>query len=94
MSEETNYFSEKADYSLILAFDSDNPEFTRGVEIGLLWSDLYVPKSEMFIVTMHLSNSEMMLRVAETLGYIVRIKELDSVWCEATFFNDREEQAD
>ena len=77
--------SEDTGYNLVLQFDTDSKEFTRGVEIGLLWAELFISKPQTFEATLHLSNCEMLMRVAETLGYTVSIKELDDTWLEATF---------
>ena len=49
----------------MLPFDTDDPEFRRGVEAGALWAHLehepYVAK------TVHADNAEMVMRIAEAL---------------------------
>lgn len=54
-------------HRLLLAFDSDDPEFTRGVEIGLLWMRCQheAPPVEAIV---HASNIEMVMRVADAYG--------------------------
>lgn len=53
-------------YNLVLPFDTDDPEFRRGVEAGALWAHLehepYVAK------TVHADNAEMVMRIAEALS--------------------------
>lgn len=62
-------------FELVVAFDSDTAEFTRGVEVGVLWQRL---RSEPLPVTavVHASNAEMVLRVAEAVGASVRADDL------------------
>lgn len=50
-------------YGLALPFDSDDPEFTRGVEIGRLWEQFKQPVA--FEQTIHVENAEMVLRILE-----------------------------
>lgn len=56
---------DEARYGLVLPFDTDDPEFRRGVEAGALWAHLehepYVAK------TVHADNAEMVIRIAEAL---------------------------
>lgn len=53
--------------TLVLPFDSDDPEFTRGVEIGMAYSTLRDWDGPQTF-TMHASNLEMILRLAESTG--------------------------
>lgn len=53
-------------YGLALAFDSDDPEFARGVEVGRLWEQLKDP--EPLEQTIHAGNVEMAVRMAEATG--------------------------
>jgi hypothetical protein len=52
-------------HRLVLPFDTDDPEFRRGVEAGALWAHLehepYVAK------TVHMDNAERVMRIAEVL---------------------------
>lgn len=70
--------------TLRLPFDTDDPEFTRGVEIGLLWAALRDnPGTQVF--TLHATNAEMILRVAEVTGRAVRSLELGEDWLDVRF---------
>lgn len=63
------------DYSLVLAFDSDDPEFTRGFNAGAIYGWLSanpavgVNAEPPFAV--RADNLEMVLRIGEALGYEV-----------------------
>lgn len=64
-------------YVLALPFDTDDPEFTRGVEVGLTYA-MAQAAEEPFEVTMHASNSEMAIRIAEATRRAVRSEDLKS----------------
>lgn len=69
----------------ILAFDSDHPEFMRGVEVGMhfmMLQDAELPAR----VVVHLSNAEMMLRIAEALGLACSSQEVDDEYMVLTYF--------
>lgn len=53
-------------FSLALAFDTDDPEFCRGVEIGSLWERFKHP--EAFEATIRAVNAEMVIRIGESTG--------------------------
>lgn len=59
---------------LVLPFDSDDPEFTRGVEVGIIYAAMrYLPpEADRYVRTIHTSNLEMVLRMAERAGWSVR----------------------
>ena len=70
-------------HSLALAFDTPGADFMRGVEVGRLWEQL---KGEAAVEQeLHVSNAEMVLRLAEATGRRVRVSELDDTWMLATF---------
>lgn len=48
---------------LICPFDSDDPEFVRGFEVGALWERLKT--REAFETTIHATNVEMVMRLAD-----------------------------
>jgi hypothetical protein len=52
--------------NLVLAFDTDDPEFVRGVEVGMILSTLEA--RGYYEGTVHVSNAEMIMRVAEASG--------------------------
>lgn len=51
-------------YILMLQFDSDNPEFTRGFEAGIIYNKC---QNNIDVVdqNIHASNSEMVIRICE-----------------------------
>jgi hypothetical protein len=66
------------DLSLALPFDSDEPEFRRGVEIGMLWSDIeHMGCAE---ATVHADCAEMVLRIAEAKGLRFLATVIDDNW--------------
>ena len=75
---------ESENYALALAFDTDEPEFARGVEIGRLWERLRVEPGLVDEVV-HLANAEMVLRIAEALGREVVSQEHDGTWMTVRF---------
>lgn len=68
----------EAGHRLVLPFDTDDPEFRRGVEAGALWAHLehepYVAK------TVHVDNAEMVMRIAEVLGLPFSAEPLGEEW--------------
>jgi hypothetical protein len=71
-------------HALALAFDTDAPEFARGVEIGRLWERLRLdaaPADEM----VHIANTEMLLRIGDALGRAVTGEEHDEIWMTVRF---------
>lgn len=71
-------------YNLVLPFDTDDVEFTRGVQIGVVWLSLTIDPAEVGAV-LYASNAEMVLRMAEATGRSVRSVDLDETWIEVTF---------
>lgn len=68
---------------LLLPFDVDDPEFVRGFEVGRVWSLLNQTHEREF--TVHASNAEMMLRIAEAMEGSVQSVDLDDTWIEVEF---------
>ena len=69
-------------YSLALPFDSDDLEFARGVEVGLLWAEaerLVVP-GDSYECTIHANNAEMVMRIAEARGLTFTAEPLGDDW--------------
>jgi len=58
--------AEDAEFGLILPFDSDEPEFTRGFEVGQIWERL--KHEPIFEGPVHAENAEMVMRIAEASG--------------------------
>jgi hypothetical protein len=59
--------------SLNLQFDSEHPEFARGVQVGMIWQLLNGEVPE-FEIPVYVSNSEMVIRMAEATGYDFSVK--------------------
>lgn len=73
-------------HSLVLAFDTDLPEFARGFELGRLWEQVDgADPAEGVDQLVHTSNAEMVLRVAEACGRTVESEEHDGVWMTVRF---------
>lgn len=74
-------------YSLLLEFDSNSPEFCRGVEVGRIWEML--KNSEGFEQTVHSDNVEMIMRMQEATGRKMKIDDsTDSNYCYLTVEED------
>jgi hypothetical protein len=72
-------------HGLLLPFDTDNEDFTRGFEAGHVWTRLRDSGFEQTTFTVHAENAEMMLRIAEALGVTVQSEELGDGWLEVEF---------
>lgn len=68
---------------LIVPFDSDDREFARGFEAGVLWQRLRDPED--FALTIRASNIEMAMRMAEERGRCAQGQDLDDDWVFTTF---------
>ena len=80
-------------YELRMAFDSDEPEFARGFEAGMLYVGAEMgifTGADRFSRTIHATNAEMALRVSEALKIPVRCEELDDDWLLVIFELGRE----
>lgn len=73
-----------SEYTLVLPFDTDSPEFVRGVEVGRIWEHMK-HEDEAFEVTIHTNNSEMVMRMAEASGRVVASEEIDDLWMTVKF---------
>lgn len=71
-------------FTCVLAFDTDDAEFVRGVELGRLWERLRVDPDPL-LEFVHISNAEMVLRVADALGRPVVGAEHDGTWMTVRF---------
>lgn len=58
---------------LMLQFDTDDPEFARGVQVGMVWQLLHGGVHE-FEMPMYITNAEMIFRMAEAAGYTFTAK--------------------
>lgn len=71
-----------AEFGLVLAFDTDDPEFTRGFEAGLLWERLERDGHADQLI--HAENAEMVMRIAEAKGLRFSAEDLGDGWMQAT----------
>jgi hypothetical protein len=72
------------DYEMLLPFDSDEPQFTLGFEMGRIWAETEDTEGEREF-TIHAANVEMVLRIAEARLMNVTSVELGDEWLEVTF---------
>jgi len=78
---------EQAGVSLLMAFDTNDPEFARGFELGRLWEQLRAaPEWESLEGELvHATNAEMLMRLGEATGRQATAVDLDGHWLEVTF---------
>lgn len=73
-----------AHYEPVLPFDTDDPIFAKGFEAGMTWAHLS-EDDEGMTTMVHISNAEMMLRMAEAQGREVYSEEHDDTWATVHF---------
>lgn len=71
-------------YDLLMPFDTDDPEFVRGFELGRLWQ-LARTFDMPFEETVHGVNAEMVLRIAEATNREVRSHDDGDDWMTVCF---------
>lgn len=70
------------EYGLILPFDTDDTEFARGVEAGILWQRLEQEPGVQTAITA--KNAEMVMRIAEARGLPFSAEPLTDEWLSVT----------
>jgi hypothetical protein len=75
---------------LLLRFDNDEAAFVRGFEAGRLWHELRGMEPDELVGHVHAENLEMLLRIAEATGYVLRTQDVDETWVLATFTRSAE----
>lgn len=70
---------EQGNYSLLLAFDSDDPEFCRGFEAGRLWERIKNDATS-WDEMLHATNAEMVMRMCESQERGFRAEVVDEEW--------------
>lgn len=79
-------------FNMLLPFDTDDEQFSRGFEAGRVWDLVGTAIAHEDLptdaVTVHGSNAEMMLRIAETHGVRLEAQDLDDTWMEVVFHAD------
>jgi hypothetical protein len=68
---------------LICSFDSDVPEFTRGFEAGMIWARIAGCTDD--ALTIHASNTEMIMRMAEAAEVGFSAEDLGNDWLAVIF---------
>lgn len=63
----------------LLPFDTDDPEFTRGFEAGRLWERMKNDATD-WDETVHATNGEMVMRMAEVCEREFRAEDLDDIY--------------
>lgn len=74
----------KEAFGLALPFDTDEPEFRRGVEVGMMWTHLQRYDGERSF-TVHADCAEMAIRLGEALGLNFSAEDLADGWVEVTY---------
>jgi hypothetical protein len=69
---------EEAEYGLVLAFDTDEPEFTRGFEAGQLWER--IERDGRVNQLIHAENAEMVMRIAEAKELAFTAEDVGDGW--------------
>lgn len=67
---------EVTSYDMVLAFDSDDPEFARGFEAGRLWERIKNDQTTWDEIV-HGSNAEMVMRMCESQERTFRAEDCD-----------------
>jgi hypothetical protein len=75
----------KMSWQCVLLFDSQDPEFARGYEAGVVEGRLRALPDEPVTELVHADNAEMMLRIAEATGRSVCSQEKADDWLEVSF---------
>lgn len=72
-------------WRLALAFDSTDPQFTRGFEAGMVYQQAYLglPVQDQPV---HASNAEMVMRIAESVGMKFTGKAISDDWIAVTLY--------
>lgn len=78
-----------ADFGLVLKFDTDDPEFTRGFELGQLWER--VEQQGYVDQLLHSENAEMVIRIAESKKLRFSAEDLGSGWLQVRLFPENRE---
>jgi len=73
--------------SLALPFDTDDPQFRRGVEIGMLWERL--EREFPVRATVHADCAEMVMRIAEARELPFTAQPLGDDWLAVTIGTDQ-----
>lgn len=71
--------SDTESFGLLLAFDSDSPEFVRGFEAGRVWA-LLDEDGQTMTFYLHATNLEMAIRIGEQTGHTCTLVGETDTW--------------
>ena len=75
-----------AEYGLVIAFDTDDAEFTRGWEAGQMWAEIKASLDDLpYERTIHTENAEMARRIADHYELTLDLRFVADGWADATF---------
>ncbi len=73
-------------YRSIMQFDTDDPEFARGVEVGMIFTMLVRVRPDQYHITCHTTNRTMLERIAQYSGYLLTaVDSATEGWLDAVF---------
>ena len=76
--------SDEPTYGMVLPFDTDDPEFARGCEVGMLWEALkHNPHRHR--VQLRGATAEMALRISEATGRTLSVLSDVDDWLDVEF---------
>lgn len=80
MTNREDHFEESADeYGLVLPFDTDDHEFRRGMEVGIVWAELRNPEG-LREFQVHADVAEMAIRAGEATGMAATSEDVNDDW--------------
>lgn len=75
----------------VLALDTDDPEYARGVEVGMVWIACRLHPATTIRHTVHERNAEMMVRIAEATDRDLQVHDAGGEWMHVRFAPTRAE---
>lgn len=78
----------EVEYGLVLAFDTNDPEFTRGFEAGQIWERLERDGYTSQLVSA--GNAEMVMRMADHYGLKFTAEDVGYEWLQVTVGEPKE----
>lgn len=80
--------TEKAEFGCILRFDTDDPQFTRGFALGMLWERIkHEPQADMLL---RAESAEMVMRIAERSSCAFTAQDLGDGWMQVVLTKRQE----
>lgn len=69
----------------VVLFDSDDPEFARGFNLGMLFRTLRTERPDAIEWTIRERSERQVEHIAQQFGYSVQVHETDHGWANAIF---------